>query len=97
MPTVAIYRTSWSTYQIARRMVKVKYLAMPNLLANEEVFPELIQKAATPQAIGRAAVELLRDKARCSQIKSKLAAVIAALGGPGASRRAAQAILDLLG
>ena len=58
VPTVALYKTSWSTWQIARRIVKVKYMAMPNLLANEEVFPEFIQGAATPDNITRATVEL---------------------------------------
>ena len=33
VPTVAFYKTSWSTWQIAKRIVKVKYVAMPNLLA----------------------------------------------------------------
>ena len=54
VPTVALYKTSWSTWQIARRIVKVKYAAMPNLLADEEVFPEFIQGAATPDNIARA-------------------------------------------
>jgi len=43
VPTVAFYKTSWSTYQIGRRIVQVKYLAMPNILADEPLFPELIQ------------------------------------------------------
>ena len=72
VPTVALYKTSWSTWQIARRIVKVKYAAMPNLLANEEVFPEFIQGAATPDNIARAAVELLRDAPRRAKIKAKL-------------------------
>ena len=44
VPTVVIYKTSWSTYALGRRFIKVKYLAMPNLLAEEEVFPEFIRK-----------------------------------------------------
>ena len=65
------------------------------LLANEELFPEFIQDAATPENIARAALELLRGEARRAKIKAKLAEIVAALGGPGASRRAARAILRL--
>src|SRR5439155_18872803 len=97
VPTVALYKTSWTTYQIAKRIVKVRYLAMPNLLGNEEVFPEFFQNAATPQNIARAALELLRDQSRRQRIQSKLAEVIACLGGSGASRRAAKAILHRYG
>ena len=96
VPTVALYKTSWSTYQIARRIVKVKYLAMPNLLANEEVFPEFIQGAASPENIARATLELLRDEGRRARVKSKLAEVVASLGGPGAMRRAARVIVETL-
>jgi lipid-A-disaccharide synthase len=96
VPTVALYKTSWSTWQIAKRIVKVKYAAMPNLLANEEVFPEFIQGAATADSLTRAAVELLRDTPRRARIKARLAEVIASLGAPGAPRRAAKAILNRL-
>ncbi len=69
---------------------------MPNLLANEEIFPEFIQHAATPENISRAVLELLRDETRRPTIKTKLARIIATLGGPGANARAAAAIVRLL-
>jgi lipid-A-disaccharide synthase len=97
VPTVALYKTSWSNYQIARRLVKVKYLAMPNLLAGDEVFPEFIQDAATPDNLAGAAVDLLRDAPRRARIKAKLAEIVTTLGGPGAAQRAAKAILETLG
>lgn len=96
VPTVALYKTSWATFAIARRLATVKYIAMPNLLAGEEVFPEFIQDAATPQNLARAAFELVRDDRRRSHVKSKLADVVRQLGPPGASRRAAQAVLQVL-
>jgi lipid-A-disaccharide synthase len=92
VPTVALYKTSWSTWQIAKRIVKVKYAAMPNLLADEEVFPEFIQGAATSDNLTRAAVELLRDAPRRARIRARLAEIAASLGHPGAARRAAKAI-----
>ncbi|MCX6914691.1 MAG: lipid-A-disaccharide synthase [Verrucomicrobia bacterium] len=96
VPTVALYKISWSTWQIAKRIVKVKYAAMPNLLANEEVFPEFIQSAATSDNITRATVDLLRDAPRRAKVKARLAEIIASLGDPGAPRRAAKAIISTL-
>jgi lipid-A-disaccharide synthase len=96
VPTVALYKTSWSTWQIARHIVKVKYAAMPNLLADEEIFPEFIQDAATPENLARAAVELLGNEGRRARVKARLAEIIAALGGPGATQRAAIAIMATL-
>ncbi|MDE3066587.1 MAG: lipid-A-disaccharide synthase [Verrucomicrobiota bacterium] len=95
VPTVTLYKTSWFTYQIARRIVTVKSLTMPNLLAGEEVYPEFIQGAATPETLSRAVLDLLRNEARRQRIKSQLAGIISSLGGPGASARAAAAILSL--
>jgi lipid-A-disaccharide synthase len=95
VPTVAMYRTSWLTYQIGRRIVTVPYIAMPNLIAREEVFPELIQHAATPQRVAAAALELLGDPVRRAAIRARLAEVVGSLGGPGASMRAARAILGI--
>ena len=96
VPAVVLYKTSWPTYFIAKQLVNIPYLAMPNLLAGEEVFPEFVQQAATPENIARAAVGLLRDEARRQKVKSKLAEIVTSLGGPGAAGRAADAILSLL-
>ena len=92
VPTVVLYRTSWSTYLLARRLIKVRHIAMPNLLANETTYPEFIQSAATPENLARAALDLLNNRERRALIQTKLAAVIASLGPPGASQRAARAI-----
>jgi lipid-A-disaccharide synthase len=95
VPTVTLYKTSWLTYQIGKRIVTVKSLTMPNLLANGEVFPEFVQNAATPENISHAALELLQNESRRAQIKSRLAEIVSQLGGSGASERAAAAILGL--
>lgn len=97
VPTVAIYKTSWLTYHVARQIVRVKYLAMPNLLAGETVYPEFIQHAATPENIAREALELLHNSERRASVRAKLTQVVKSLGPPGASARAAAAILRLAG
>ena len=97
VPAVVFYKTSAFTYLGGRYVlkVKVKHLAMPNLLAGEEIFPEFVQHAATPQNITEAALELLNDTARRQGVKGRLAEILGTLGGTGASRRAAKAVLRL--
>jgi lipid-A-disaccharide synthase len=92
VPTVVIYRTSFTTYWVARQVVTVKYLAMPNLLAGEPVFPELIQDQVTSSQIARAALELGADPQLRSRIASVLDRLAASLGEPGSANRAACAI-----
>ena len=58
VPTVTFYKTSWSTYQIGKRIIRVPYLAMPNILAGAPVFPEFIQHDATPEHLSRAVLDL---------------------------------------
>jgi lipid-A-disaccharide synthase len=96
VPTVVIYKASWSNYWLAKQFLKVKFLAMPNLLANEEVYPEHIQQEATAERIAEETLNLLNDGSRRSAIKTKLRTVVQSLGPPGASFRAAQAIVNLL-
>ncbi len=96
VPAVTLYKTSWSTYEIAKRIIKVNFLAMPNLLAGDAIYPEFIQHAATPENIARAALDFLENPSRRDATRLKLAKVIRMLGGPGASQRAAAAIVNLL-
>ncbi|HTV62598.1 MAG TPA: lipid-A-disaccharide synthase, partial [Verrucomicrobiae bacterium] len=95
VPTATLYKTSWFTYQIAKRIVTVESLTMPNLLAGRKIYPEYIQDAATPENLAAATLDLLRDQCRRRDIKSQLEKIISSLGEPGASNRAAAAILGL--
>jgi lipid-A-disaccharide synthase len=95
VPTVTLYKTSWLTYEIGRRIVTVKSLTMPNLLAGEEVMPEFVQHHAIGWNISEATLKLLQSEPRRQKIKKRLAQIISTLGKPGAAQRAAAAILDL--
>ena len=86
VPTVAFYKTSWLTYEIGRRLVTVKSLTMPNLLANELVFPEFVQHDANAENLSHAASQLIEQPERRNTIRAKLRDVVASLGEPGASR-----------
>jgi len=101
-PTVAMYKTSGLTYAIGRRIVTVPFMAMPNILAGGEVFPELIQAEATPENLAEALEgQLSRFERRGSEEWEKflrtLRPAAEQLGGPGAARRAADAILRRFG
>jgi len=95
VPTVTLYKLSWLNYQIGIRILTAKWLTMPNILADEEVYPEFLQHAATPKNLSRAALELLQNEKRREKIKSQLAKIVSSLGEPGAAGRAATAILSL--
>ena len=92
-PMVIVYRVSVLTYLIAKCLVTIKFIGLVNVLAGREVVPELIQHRMTPENISRAVLTLLENPDRVERMKTDLQAIRTSLGGPGASRRAAQAIL----
>jgi lipid-A-disaccharide synthase len=92
-PMVVVYKLSPLTYRLGRRFVQVDTFAMANLIAGRKVVPERIQEDFTPEAVAREAVMLLRDPAAAERVRADLRIVRARLGEPGASRRAAQAVL----
>ena len=94
-PMVIVYRVSPLTYQLGRRLVRVAAIGMVNLIAGGPIVPELIQDAFTPDAVAREAVSMLTDHERAARIRAGLARVREKLGGPGASRRAAESILKV--
>jgi lipid-A-disaccharide synthase len=96
VPTVAIYKTSRLSYLVGKQLVRVRYLAMPNLLAGEEVYPEFIQDAATGENIARAALDLLQNPKVRARLERVLERIVRSLGMPGASARAADLLADLL-
>jgi lipid-A-disaccharide synthase len=73
---------------VARRLVKVDFWGMPNLIAGEPIVPEFLQERADPPAIAEAVLALFDGPAREAQL-TRLAAVRAALGSGGAAQRAA--------
>ena len=93
VPTIALYKTSWSTYQIGKRIIQVPFLAMPNLLAGKAVLPEFVQDAATSEALAEATLRLLTTPGALTEARKALIQVRQLLGPPGATERAADKIL----
>lgn len=63
-PMVISYRMPWLSAWIMRRKGYIPYVGLPNIMAGEFVVPELLQEAATPEALARAVLDLLGDDAR---------------------------------
>ena len=95
-PMVVVYKTGMVNYLLARSMVKVDYIAMPNLIAGREVAPELIQGAAKPKAVAAKGLEMLEDGPLRRDILEGLALIKERMGGPGAGRRVAQLASELM-
>jgi lipid-A-disaccharide synthase len=88
-PMVIMYRLSPVTYALARLLVRVPFIGMPNLILGKAAVPELIQADVTPERVAAEARRILDDPGRAAQIRTDLARVRDLLGEPGAARRAA--------
>lgn len=92
-PMVVAYKTNWLTFQIAKRMVKLQHVSLPNLLANQALVTELLQDAATPEALVAAMRPLLQADA--SAVSAEFLNIHQQLRCD-ASSQAAKAILELI-
>jgi lipid-A-disaccharide synthase len=92
-PMVIVYKTSWFTYWLARRLIRIDWIGLANIVAQRQIVPELIQQDATPARMAEEAARVLHDEAVAREVRAALAGVRQSLGQPGASRRAAEAVL----
>jgi len=93
-PMVVVYRVGPITYALGKPLLHVDTYAMVNLVAGSRVVPELMQDDFTPQAAAAEALRVLLDPAHAAKVKADLSAVRGRLGTAGASRRAAEAVVD---
>ncbi|MEE2612501.1 MAG: lipid-A-disaccharide synthase [Acidobacteriota bacterium] len=95
-PMVVVYRLSPLTYWMGRRFVRVNAFGMVNLVAEKPIVPEFLQEAFTPEAVAGEAVRFLTDETHAATTRAELRTVREKLGGSGASRRAAEQVLDVV-
>ncbi len=95
-PMVIVYQTSWLTYLLARRMVKLPYIGLVNVVAGRPIVPEYIQHQAQPQRLVPVLHQLLTDPAQREVQKQSFLHLRTQLGKPGACARAAHEILSYL-
>jgi len=92
-PMVIVYRVAPLTFAVARLLVRVDHIGMPNIILGRRVFPELIQRAVTPTNL----VAAVRDvSARREELSAALRQIRSQLGEPGAADRAARLALELI-
>ena len=97
VPQVVCYKGSSISYMIARRLIKVKYISLVNLIMNKLVVKELIQDQFTKENLEVELSAILFDKARISSIKKDYDLLWKLLSGGGnASAQAATQIINFL-
>ena len=96
VPMVVCYKAGWISYQIARKLVKVKHISLVNLVMDQSLVKELIQDDFNEKAVAMELERLLADPGYRDRILSGYSELKARLGGRGASERAAGAIAALL-
>ncbi len=97
-PMIIVYRGSaWMAleWKLRKPTLGVTHIGMPNILAQERLFPELIQDEATPEAISELAVAMLLEPERLLRLKEKLADLVHTnLGEPGGIARTAALLYE---
>lgn len=92
-PHVILYRFSLLTYLIAKVIIGRRILGLPNVILGRQLFPELLQRDVTAANIVRAVRRIAEDRSLFDQAVQDLQAT---MGPPGASRRAAQLLVELI-
>jgi lipid-A-disaccharide synthase len=95
-PMLITYRLGTLSSWLARCLIRVAFVGLPNLVADAAIVPELLQHDATPEKLAATALDVLRSPARQDGMRAALADVRKRLGQPGAFERAAREVLTLL-
>lgn len=91
-----LYKSSPVSFWIAKRVVKIPNIGLPNIVAGRQIEPELLQDDCTPENISSTALELLEPE-RFAQLQRDLQEVKEKLGEPGAVKRVAELVLRMAG
>jgi lipid-A-disaccharide synthase len=94
-PMIIAYRVAPMSYAIARRVIKVKYIGLPNILCDEWIAPEFIQDEMSPVNLAQAALNLLHDTKVRTAIAERFSRVHAQMKC-NAAERAAAALVALI-
>ena len=92
VPEVVCYKGSWASYQIAKRIITLKYISLVNLIMDEEVVTELIQDDCTTKRIREELKKILDPNYRATLLQ-KYNVLEEKLGGIGASEKTAKLIV----
>ncbi len=93
-PALVAYRLSWLSYAIARQVIDVPYISMPNLILQQGVYPEYVQHRVRGGLLAARALDWLENPDQRMAIRNQLQAIRSQLGAHTASLTAARLILD---
>lgn len=96
VPMVIVYRISPFSYRIARRVIRVKYAGLVNLVAGDDIVPELIQEQVTSENLAKECFAILENNEKRSTMIRDLKRVKDSLGSPGASIKTARIALEII-
>jgi len=96
LPYCLCYQVSWLTYKVGRMVVELDHIGMANILVGREVVRELLQDECTPASVAAELKRLLLDDTYRAHVQAGVLEARDRLGGPGASERAAAAMLSEL-
>jgi lipid-A-disaccharide synthase len=94
-PMVVLYKSSFISYWIVKKLIQIKQVSLPNILANEILVPEFIQHQATPENIANSIENYLLHPEKITELQNKFF-VIHKLLQQNAAEKAAEAIRQLL-
>ncbi len=95
-PMIIVYKTSLSTWLMAKILLKLPYIGFPNILANKMIVPELLQFQAKSDRLSNLVLELLNHPQKLETMRMGLRKVVKKLGEPGATDRAAKVIMKVV-
>jgi lipid-A-disaccharide synthase len=93
-PHIICYKAALTTYLLAKYVFKLKFVGLPNIIADKEIVPELLQKEMTAENIYTAAAEWLNYRALLKDVENKLDSVREKLGGGGAVEKTAELLIE---
>ena len=95
-PMVIIYKVNDFSYWLLHWFYDLKNFGLVNIVAREEIVPELLQYQVTEERIAREALSILRDPERYQAVRSRLLSIRETLGEPGVAHRIAKSIIKYL-
>lgn len=96
LPHCIVYKLAWTTYAIARVVVKIEHIGIVNVLADERVVNEYVQSEAEPVQLKAEMENFLRSEQECKRLQTRMSGVVATLGGTGVHERIAARLRALL-
>jgi len=95
-PHAILYKVAPLSYQIGRRLIKIEYAGLTNIVAGKGIVREFIQAAAEPDAMCQELLRLLDDQQYIAAMRHELQRVQRLLGEPGCSRRVAEMAIEMV-